>query len=80
MIDKKISGAFLYLPFSNAPGKQPKAPAKSLTESTSNTTSDYFARIRLLMLSSAAVGSVVKNFAAASWSCLSRWCNSGKFP
>ncbi|HFE7522334.1 TPA: hypothetical protein ACGAD2_002916 [Salmonella enterica subsp. enterica serovar Newport] len=49
MIDKKISGAFLYLPFANAPGKQPKAPAASLTESTSNTTTDYFARIRLLI-------------------------------
>lgn len=35
LIDKKISGAFLCLPFTNAPGKQPKAPAASLTESTS---------------------------------------------
>ncbi|EDM1758403.1 hypothetical protein AH553_25310 [Salmonella enterica subsp. diarizonae] len=60
---KKSFGAFLCLPFSNAPGKQPKAPAASLTESTSNTTSDYFARIRLLMLSSAGTESVVKNFA-----------------
>lgn len=37
-----LTGAFLYLPFANAPGKQPKAPAASLTESTSNTTTDYF--------------------------------------
>lgn len=30
-----LTGAFLYLPFANAPDKQPKAPAASLTESTS---------------------------------------------